>query len=87
MKRVVFDILLLISLFLLPWWVSALFACVGIFLFIQFYEFVGVGVIIYSLYTVPENMFITKPFWFAGALCLVYVGIQILREYLIVYKL
>jgi hypothetical protein len=86
MKRAIFDIILLASLFLLPWWTSALLACIGIFLFVQFYEFLAVGIVVYSLYVIPQHGFITKPIWFAIVLSFTYVGIQVLRRYLILYQ-
>ena len=86
MKRVIFDTIVLFSLFLLPWWTSALLAVIGIFLFTQFYEFLFVGVAIYSLYVIKEQSFITKPIWFACTLALVYIAIQVLRRYLVVYE-
>jgi hypothetical protein len=86
MKRVIFDIIVCASLFLFPWWAGALLAVAGIFLFAQYYEFLGAGIVIYSLYVIPQHAFITKPIWFACTLSLVYIGIQALRQYLILYK-
>lgn len=86
MKRALFDIILFLSLFLLPWWVSVILAVAGIFFFVEYYEFMIAGVILYSLYSVPEVAFITKPIWFAVTISIVYIGIQSLRRRLILYQ-
>ncbi len=86
MKRVIFDIIMLLCALLLPWWTSAILAMMGMFLFFQFYEFLGVGVLIYSLYVVPLHSIITKPIGFACIVLFMYIAIQTLRQYLIVYQ-
>ncbi|MEX2405616.1 MAG: hypothetical protein WD579_03385 [Candidatus Paceibacterota bacterium] len=54
--RILFDIVLLISLGILPWWITAILAVGGALYFPRFYEIIIVGAIIdglYSLYIVP----------------------------------
>lgn len=86
MKRGIFDIALFLSLFLLPWWLGVLLAFVGIFLFRNFYEFIISGIIIYSVYIVPGKTLITSPLYFSVIILLIYIGIQILRQKIILYK-
>ncbi len=53
MRRIFADILLLISLFLFPWWAAMLFGVAGLFIFSSFYEILFLGIGIDSLYNAP----------------------------------
>lgn len=86
MKRVIFDIVLFVSVFTLPWWVPAILALIGMFMFVQFYEFLGVGIIIYALYAIPGTRVIASPIWFPICISIVYIAIQFARRYIILYK-
>ena len=86
MKRGIFDVLFLLILFVLPWWVGVFLAFVGIFLFKNFYEFIFAGVIIYALYVIPGKGLFTSPVYFSAFLLLVYLSIQTLRHKIILYK-
>ena len=86
MKRVLFDILLLISVLMLPWWLSVVLALGGIFVFKNFYEFIVAGVIMYSLYAIPGTGFLSSPFWFPFLIGVLYIAIQIIKRNIILYK-
>lgn len=86
MKRVIFDILIFLFIFLFPWWVSAIFAILGLFIFIEFYEFILISIIIYSLYTVPNSGFMSSLVVFPVIVFVIYIMIQSLRKYIILYK-
>jgi hypothetical protein len=86
MKRVIFDIILLISVFILPWWISTVLVLVGIFMFREFYEFLAIGMIMHILYAVPGPRIIASDIWFPIILVGVYIGIQALKRYIILYK-
>lgn len=86
MKRVIFDIVLLISVFVFPWWISVLLLLVGIFIFKNFIEFIVTNVIIYSLYAVPNDRLITSPVFFSALIIVLYVIVQIIRNNIILYK-
>ena len=60
-KRIIFDIILLSSVFYAPWWIVAMFAIVGAYLYNQYYEIFLFGMLIDLLYC--ANLF---PLW--GAL-------------------
>lgn len=83
-KRIIFDILLFLSIFILPWWITVILAFMGIFIFNNFYEFIVSFVIMYSLYVIP-GVKIT-PFWFSLIISTLYLGIQGFRHYIILYK-
>jgi len=83
-KRIIFDILLFLSIFILPWWITVILIFIGIFIFKNFYEFIGSFVIIYSLYVIPGVKI--SPFWFSLILSIIYISIQAFRNYIILYK-
>ncbi len=85
MKRGIFDIILFLSLFILPWWVGAILAMVGIFVFKKYYEFIISGMIIYSIFTIPGSGLLTSSISFFALLIILYQGIQILRRRIILY--
>ena len=83
-KRVIFDALFFLSVFMLPWWITTILAFIGIFVFKSFYEFVLVFVIMYSLYLIPGVRF--SPFYFSLILSVIYLSVQFLKNYIILYK-
>lgn len=86
MRRVFWDILLLLCIFILPWWVTLLLAFTGLFCFISYYEFIGVLIIIHILYSVPNDGFLSSPIWFSLFTIFVFTAVQILKRYIIFYK-
>lgn len=86
MKRIFFDIVLFLSVFIFPWWVGAILALLGMFLFKEFYEFLAFGVILYILYAIPGKVIIASQIWFHVILVFIFVGIQFLRRRVILYK-
>lgn len=86
MKRVIFDVLMFLSVFILPWWITAILALVGIFLFKKFYEFLVVSAIVYALFAIPSTRFIASPFWYPLTIGIIYIGVQFLRRHIILYK-
>ena len=86
MKRVIFDILIFISVFVLPWWITVPLAFVGIFLFVEYYEFILIGVILYSLYMVEGMKILSSPFIYSVIISVIFLGVQALRHYIILYK-
>jgi hypothetical protein len=86
MKRVFFDILFVLSVFVLPWWVTLLIGMIGLFIFISYYEFIAVSVIAHTLYVVPSLGIFSLPFWFCVLVVFIFISVQVLRRYIIFYK-
>ena len=86
MKRGLFDIILFLSLFILPWWVGGIMAIIGIFLFNNFYEFIISGVIIYSLYTIVGSGIFSSSIFFSALIIISYIIIQFIRSRIIIYN-
>ena len=85
-KRVIFDIILFLSIFIFPWWVSLFLVAVGIFLFNNFYEFIVSSLIIYCLFAVGGGRFISSPIYFSLIIIFTYIFIQFIRSNMILYK-
>jgi len=86
MKRVFFDILLIVSIFILPWWVTLIWAIIGLFVFINYYEFLASSIIIYILSTAREFSFINKSFFIYFLIIIFYLIVQYIRRHIILYK-
>jgi hypothetical protein len=85
-KRILFDFVLFISIFLFPWYISFSLLLLGIFIFNDFYEFIAGGAIAYSLYAVSGERLISSPVSFSLILIVVYIFIQFVRSNIIFYK-
>lgn len=86
MKRVIFDIILFIFIFICPWWISFLYIIVGIFLFHDFYEYIVAGFIMFALYSVDNERIISSPVYFSLMVIISYAGIQFIKSHMILYK-
>lgn len=86
MKRVIFDIILFISVFIFPWWISALMLLVGIFVFNNFYEFIVASVINFSLYSTGDGRIISSVVYFPLIIITIYITIQFIKSNIILYK-
>jgi len=86
MKRIYFDILLFISIFIFPWWVSFLFLIIGIFLFDNFYEFIIASLIIFIIYSPNDERLISSPLFFSSTIIVLYFIVQYIRSNIILYK-
>lgn len=52
-KRIIFDVALLCSLLLLPWWATCTLVLVGIFIFMPFFEGIFAGLLLDVLFGGP----------------------------------
>lgn len=86
MKRVIFDILLFLFMFLLPWWATLAWAVIGLFVFMNFYEFLISSIIIYTISTIPPNAIWSKSLIVYSSIIIFYLLVQYLRRHIILYK-
>ena len=86
MKRIIFDVLLFLSVFILPWWISAFLLLIGIFAFDNFYEFIVATMIVYSLYAPQSDRLISSPIFISLIVVILYVVIHLIRNNLILYR-
>jgi len=85
-KRIVFDLLLFLSVFIFPWWVSFILALGGIFIFRNFYEFIVISIMYYSLFANISTRLISSPIFFAVVIAIIFFVIQVLKDNLSFYK-
>ena len=86
MKRVIFDIVLFLLVFALPWWITAILGLAGLFLFKNFYEFIVVGAMIFAIFRVPSGRIIASPLWYSLIIVFIFFGSQYLRKIIRFYK-
>lgn len=86
MKRVIFDLALFLSLFILPWWFTVAIAFTGLFLFKQFCEFIVISLIFYSLFSYSSGRIIASPLWYPLIICSLFIFIQYVKGNMILYK-
>ncbi|MEA3399467.1 MAG: hypothetical protein U9R00_03090 [Patescibacteria group bacterium] len=80
MIRVIFDIVLFISIFIFPWWLTVLIALLGLFAFKDYYEFVGAGAIMHAIFRFFPALYL------GIGLVAFFFLIQELKKRLILYK-
>jgi hypothetical protein len=49
--RIFFNIILFLSVFFLPWWISILLGLIFVFIFSEYYEIIVLGLLLDSLYS------------------------------------
>jgi len=54
-KRIIFDLFLLGTIFYAPWWLPAIIAIFGAFYFHSYYEIMGAGILLDILYATGES--------------------------------
>lgn len=78
--------LLVIFIFLLPWWVTLFLAVLGLFIFSNFYEFLASSVIVYVISTTKETPFLNKSLLVYLFIILFYLLAQYIRHFVIFYN-
>ncbi|MCX6754746.1 MAG: hypothetical protein NTU81_02890 [Candidatus Nomurabacteria bacterium] len=86
MKRAIFDIILFISIYIFPWWVTVLLLLIGIFIFDSFYEFMIFNVVIFALYSASGDRVISSLVFFPIIIITIYAVIQYIKNNMIIYK-
>lgn len=52
-KRVAYGIILIASIFLLPWWITLFVGVIGVFMFGRYYEMVVAGLVLDATFLPP----------------------------------
>jgi hypothetical protein len=86
MLRIFIDIILILSIFYFPWWVTALFALSGIFIFKNFYESIIAGFLIDALYGTKTSEFAGVWFVFTASFFLLYILSTRLKKNIRIYE-
>ncbi len=86
MKRIFFDIILFLFIFLLPWWLTVFLAILGLFIFKNFYEFIATIIIIYVLSSIPDNSLFSYSTLIYLIIIVFYFIAQFLKNHIILYN-
>jgi len=78
--RLLFDIIVALSLFIAPWWLSVILALFGLFYFSFFIEFIMVGFIFDSLFGVRLQSFFNFYFIYTTAFGLFFILVESLKN-------
>lgn len=84
-SRIIFDIVLIIAVFIAPPWFSLVLAAAGLFYFTNFYEIFAAGFIIDGMYGIPLLFFPAPVFYTTSAACLFIISF-VLKKYLSFYR-
>lgn len=86
MKRILFDVCLLLGVFLLPWWAVLALCLLGIFLFNNFYEFIVIFLLNYAIYGQASNGWFASNIYLPIILIVVFLLIRALKRQFIFYQ-
>ncbi len=75
-KRITLDILILLSIFFLPWWFSGFLIIAGLFIFNRFYEVFVFAILLDTFYAVPREIFNNIPYFYLLATFVLYFVIN-----------
>lgn len=78
-KRIIFSVVLFLSIFLFPWWVVIALSVFGIFAFKSFYEALIVGIFMDTLYGGTDGRFLSEHIMTIG-LSIVFLASFVLKE-------
>ena len=67
-SKIIITVSIFLGLFILPWWLSALFIMVSFFMMNPFYEGLFFGLVVDLLYSVPRELFHNLPVVFIFSL-------------------
>lgn len=86
MTRIIFGILLLISIIYGYWWLTWCFALLLLFYYPVYYEIIALGIIYDSLYSVPLPQFFNVEYVFTIFSLLIFAVSLFIKKRLIVYE-
>jgi len=83
--RVIFDLVFLVGVFVLPWWVTALFLCVLLFVFETYVEIIMFALIFDIVYGV-SGIFPFSKYIFTISSVGLYLLVIFLKDRIIIYR-
>ncbi|HNU95556.1 MAG TPA: hypothetical protein PLZ70_00600 [Candidatus Paceibacterota bacterium] len=86
LKRILFDLIILIAIFILPWWINIPLLFIAIFSFRNFYEFLLFSAIIFAVYSVPDGRLISNQYFYLALVSSVFILIELFKRQIIFYK-
>jgi hypothetical protein len=86
MKRIIFDILLLISVIVCPWWFTVIFAIATLYLFKSFNEVIFFALIMDILYGQISSTFYWSDYKFTVFFIIILITSFFIKKYLKFYN-
>lgn len=86
MNRIVLNIALIISMFLLPWWITILLCILGIVFFANFYESIIIFLILYGIYGYGDNGILRSKFYLPLILFVIFYTFSFIKKQFIFYQ-
>ncbi len=86
MRRILVDILLILSIFFFPWWLTLGLSLIALFYFDNFYEILFLGIGIDSLYNATIAIYHPVEFVATIIAIVLFVGVTILKNRLRLYS-
>ena len=86
MKRIILDILLFSSVFIFPWYLTAILAFVGLFIFENFYEMLVASFVVFAIYNGGGDRVISSSLYFPLIILILFFGVKKLKQSVILYK-
>lgn len=85
-KRIIIDVILLVSVFVFPWWLSFFGAVVLMLFFEKFIELIAVGFILDSLYGFPHGGFFGFQYFLTTVMIFLFFIFRFLKSKMIFYR-
>ncbi|MBU3925695.1 hypothetical protein KJ763_00805 [Patescibacteria group bacterium] len=79
-KRIIFDIVFLVALFAMPWWLTVIVGVLGLILFRNFWEIILAGLIIDSFYSIPGAQIIGRFGFFTISSLLLFIIFSFIKN-------
>lgn len=86
MKRIVLDICILLSIFLLPWWITLFLSAVGMFLYENFYEFIIAFLFVYAVYGFGSTGVLGSKVYLPLILFVIFIAFSFVKKQFIFYQ-
>ena len=85
MRRILTDIVLILSVYIFPWWFVLIMAVIALAVFDTFYEILFLGIILDSLYNAPIARYHHVEFVVTLITVFLFIGAEILKRRLRFY--
>lgn len=86
LKRISFDLVLFVSIFVLPWWINVPLLFIGVFVFRNFYEFLLFSAIIFSTYSVLDGRLISNKYFYVALISFIFIVMEFFKRQIIFYR-
>ena len=83
-KRIIIDLIIVVSVFVFPWWIPAIISVVALYFIDNFLEIIVVALIYDLLYSSPIGLFGGLQFPTTIVALAIYVAFSVLKKYTLI---